>query len=74
MTDTIKKPPADDDDEAWLRRCTFSEEHVITHYPKNRGSAFRWFESPNVIDLVRIRRQRAKQIATRRDYSAAREH
>ena len=62
MTDPAKKPPADFDDEAWLRRYACSEEYIIAHYPENRGSAYRWFETPNVIDLVRIRRRRAKSV------------
>lgn len=51
----------EDDDEAWLRRYTLSEEYIIAKYPKHRGSLYRWFESPKVIDLLRIRRQRAKR-------------
>jgi hypothetical protein len=63
---TIRIPPLDDkeDNEGWLRRLSLPEEYVIAHYPMARGGFWRWFESSNVIDLVRIRRQRAKQAAS----------
>jgi hypothetical protein len=62
MVNTIKPPPlGDDDDDGWLRRLALSEEDVIAHYPMARGSYWRWFRSENVIDLVRVRRNRAKQ-------------
>jgi hypothetical protein len=65
MVGTIRiQPPGDDDDESWLRRLALPEEYVIAHYPMARGSSWRWFESSNVIDLVRIRRERAKQAAS----------
>jgi hypothetical protein len=65
MVDTNRiQPPDDDDDEGWLRRMALPEEYLIAHYPMARGSFWRWFESSNVIDLVRIRRQRAKQAAS----------
>jgi hypothetical protein len=65
MVGTIRiQPPGDDDDENWLRRLALPEEYVIAHYPMARGSSWRWFESSNVIDLVRIRRERAKQAAS----------
>jgi hypothetical protein len=64
MTETVKTQPPADDDDGWLRRLALPEEYVITHYPMARGSFWRWFESPNVIDLVRIRHQRAKQQIT----------
>ena len=57
MTETKKlKTDSDDDDEAFTRRLTVSEEYMIRHHPQNRGSYYRWFESENVIDLVRVRR------------------
>ena len=51
----------DAEDEMWLRKLTFPEEYMIVHYPMARGGAWRWFQSENVIDLMRVRRQRAKQ-------------
>ncbi len=60
MMDAAKQSPGDDDD-GWLRQFVLPEEYLIAHYPMARGSSFRWFQSDNVIDLVRIRRQRAKQ-------------
>jgi hypothetical protein len=51
----------DDEDERWLRKLTLPEEYIIHYHPSARGGYYRWFESENVIDLVRIRRQRAKQ-------------
>jgi hypothetical protein len=65
MVDAIRiQPLGDDDDEGWLRRLALPEEYVIAHYPMARGSLWRWFESSNVIDFVRVRRQRAKQAAS----------
>jgi hypothetical protein len=64
MADTFGiSPPGDDDDEGWLRRLALPEEYVIAHYPMARGSLWRWFQSENVVDLVRIRHERAKQQA-----------
>ncbi len=57
MADTTIKPSADDG-EVWLRRYALSEEYIIEHCPDNRGSAYRWFETPNVVDLVPILRRR----------------
>jgi hypothetical protein len=48
----------DDEDEMWLRKLTMPEEYIIRHHPIARGGYYRWFKSENVIDLVRIRRQR----------------
>jgi hypothetical protein len=39
------------------------EEYLIAHYPMAVGGHYRRFVSENVIDLVRIRRQRVKQRA-----------
>jgi len=58
----------DEDDEMWLRRLTLSEEHIRRRYPGLRGGYYRWFESPNVVDLVRIRRLRSKQRELERNY------
>ena len=55
----------DDDDELWLRRLTLSEEYICRYHPGLRGGYYRWFESPNVVDLVRIRRLRSKQQGVR---------
>ena len=64
MVDTVRiQPPRNDDDEGWLRRLALPEEYVIAHYPMARGSFWRWFLSENVIDLVRIRHERANQHA-----------
>lgn len=60
MADNVKAKP-DDDDDGWLRRLALPEEYVIAHYPMARGSYWRWFESENVIDLLRIRRERVQQ-------------
>jgi hypothetical protein len=51
----------DDDDELWLRRLTLSEEYICRHHPSLRGGHYRWFESPNVVDLVRFRRLRQQR-------------
>jgi hypothetical protein len=62
MVDTVRtRPPDDTDDEGWLRRLALPEEYLIVHYPMARGSLWRWFQSDNVIDLVRIRYEQAKQ-------------
>ena len=55
----------DDEDERWLRKLTLPEEYIIQHHPIARGGYYRWFKSENIIDLVRIRRQRAKQQSVR---------
>jgi hypothetical protein len=62
MTEAEKlKTDSDEDDEAFVRRLTFSEEYMIRHHPQNRGSYYRWFEAENVIDLVRVRRDRLQE-------------
>ncbi len=53
----------DDEDEMWLRKLTLPEEHIIRHHPIALGKLWRWFQSENVIDLVRIRHERAKEHA-----------
>ena len=53
----------DAEDERWLRKLTLPEEYIIRHHPLARGRLWRWFESENVIDLVRIRYERSKQHA-----------
>ena len=55
----------DDEDEMWLRKLALPEEYIIHHHPIARGGYYRWFKSENVIDLVRIRRRRAKPQAER---------
>jgi hypothetical protein len=52
----------EDDDDVWIRRLTLSEEYIRRHHPSLRGGYYRWFESPNVVDLVRIRRLRFGQL------------
>jgi hypothetical protein len=61
VADTVKTQPDDDDGDVWLRRIALPEEYLIRHHPTACGGYRRWFESENVIDLVRIRRNRAKQ-------------
>jgi hypothetical protein len=46
--------------EDWVRQFTLSEEYLLRHHHQSAGGPYRRFESPNVIDLVRIRRQRAR--------------
>lgn len=66
MSDTAKTQPPGDEGEAWLRQFILSEEYVIAHYPSARGGYYRRFESPNIIDLVRVRRERAKRQAAQK--------
>jgi hypothetical protein len=61
MVDTVRT--RDDEDDSWLRRLALPEEYVIAHYPMARGSLWRRFQSDNVIDLVRVRHERAKELA-----------
>jgi hypothetical protein len=56
--ETVKNQPSDDE---WLQSYVLPEEYLLRHYPSACGSHYRCFESPNVIDLVRIRRHREKQ-------------
>ncbi len=56
-----RKPGHGDEDEMWLRKLTLPEEYIIRHHPIACGKLWRWFQSENVIDLVRIRHERAKQ-------------
>jgi hypothetical protein len=66
MMDTVRtQPPPNDDGEDWVRQFALPEEYLLRHYPTACGSPYRRFESPNVIDLVRIRRQRAKERQSR---------
>ena len=51
----------DEDDELWLRRLTLFEEYLRRHYPGLCGGYYRWFESSNVVDLVRVRRLRQQR-------------
>ena len=56
--------PDDEDEYAWARQYTMPEEYIIAHcHQKARNGHWRWFASPNVVDLVRVRRQRQKQLA-----------
>jgi len=64
----IKQQPPGSGDDEWLRQYTLSEEYIIHHFPGNRGGYHRWFESTNVIDLVRVRRERANQQLKTRSY------
>jgi hypothetical protein len=56
MIHTIRTPPNDTDEE-WVRQFVLPEEYLLRHHPMAAGSPYRRFESPNVVDLVRIRRQ-----------------
>ena len=50
-----------DEDDEWFLQFVIPEEVIIRRYPSQRGGYYRRFESPNVIDLVRVRRQLAKR-------------
>jgi hypothetical protein len=43
--------------EEWFRQMTLPEEYLLAHYPTAAGGYCRRFESPNVIDLVLVRRR-----------------
>jgi hypothetical protein len=48
---SLKEEPLDDD-VAFMRQMTWSEERRRRTYPwKPWNGGYRWFESPNVIDL-----------------------
>jgi len=56
-----KTPSQDDDedDEVWRRQYTMPEEYIRAHCGPTAWNGFhRWFVSPNIVDLVRIRRLR----------------
>ena len=54
--------PDDEDELTWARQYTMPEEYIRAHYQRIAWKGYwRWFASPNVVDLVRIRRQRQKQ-------------
>jgi hypothetical protein len=42
-------------------RLALPEKYLIHHHPSARSGYWRLFQSENVVDLVRIRSQRAKQ-------------
>jgi hypothetical protein len=46
----------DEDDDAFLRRVTRDEEWILAHYPEQAGGPWRWFRSPNVVDLLKVKR------------------
>jgi len=55
-------PDGDDDEYAWAREYTQPEEYIRAHCHHLAWNGYwRWFMSENVIDLVRIRRQRQKK-------------
>jgi hypothetical protein len=54
------RPLLPSDDEDWVLQFVLSEEFLLRHHPKAAGSPYRRFESSNVIDLVRIHRQRLR--------------
>jgi hypothetical protein len=51
----------DEDPDAFMRSITFPVEdrHLLTSAPWPEGG-FRWFRSPNVVDLVARRRQQQR--------------
>jgi hypothetical protein len=49
------------EDESWLRQFALPEEYLLRHYPSACGGFYRWFESENVVDLVRILRRRQEE-------------
>ena len=57
----------DGSDETWARQCVRCEEDCLAitganpRLPRGNPPEFRWYRSPNVIDLVRIRHVRAKK-------------
>jgi hypothetical protein len=57
MNDTARTQP---DDDEWIRPFVLPEEYLLRHHPMACGSPYRRFDSPNVVDLVRIRRQRLR--------------
>jgi hypothetical protein len=59
MQDSSLQDDDDDDDDSWVRRFAYPEEYIIARHPLGRGSVWRWFQSENVVDLVKIRRERA---------------
>jgi hypothetical protein len=58
--DTLRNQHPTDDGEDWVRQFALSEEYLLRHHPKAAGGPYRRFESSNVIDLLRVRRQRAR--------------
>jgi hypothetical protein len=60
MDSAKNRPPTADNGEDWVRQFALSEEYLLRHHPKAAGGPYRWFESPNVTDLVRVQRQRAR--------------
>jgi len=55
------------DDEAWIRQCATAEEDCLAlasvdpRLPRGNPLEFRWYRSPNIIDLARVRHVRAKK-------------
>jgi hypothetical protein len=54
----VQKDTSNSDD--WVRQFALSEEYLLRHHPRAAGGYYRRFESPHVIDLVRVRRERAR--------------
>jgi hypothetical protein len=54
----LRKNTPDPDD--WVRQFVLSEEYLLRHHPQVAGSPGRRFDSPNVVDLVRVRRLRLR--------------
>jgi len=57
----------DGSDETWVRQFALCEEDcrsiacVDPRLPRGNSPEFRWYRSPNVVDLVRVRYVRAKK-------------
>jgi hypothetical protein len=54
------KTPTEDEDEAFLQRFALSVEDMIERrlLPRDRYTGYRFFRSPNVIDLFKILQKR----------------
>jgi hypothetical protein len=51
-----------DNDHAWLRHFVLSEEFLLKNWPSACGGYYRYFESRNVVDLLKLRRQRGLSV------------
>jgi hypothetical protein len=63
------------EDEAWLRKYTFSEEERLSLTSAEWAGGFRWFASPNIIPLehYRDREQTTRTLDALRRYKQERE-
>ena len=60
-----KLPPADDEDDDFLRQVVWPVEDMLARGYRSSGG-WRWFRSPNVVDLVRVRRERDGQVKVKK--------